>query len=211
MIQTHWGYDILSQSMPQMLSVEEYNEFTGGKFAGDVRIQPALSAAESAVRAYVGWHLARSADCCIVVNAGNLHLSNRMDTLIQLPTKFLSDVTKVLLNAKKVDGEWIGDEAEFEFERNGILTVYDCGRVDRRSKIYVEFESGLSDNAIADVKEIISHMASHGLSSSFGIQSESTGGVSVTYSATWAGTASSSALTDEIKNSLMPYRIQGVL
>lgn len=211
MIQTPWGYDIRAQSMPQMMTTVEFAEATGGRFANDGRVRHAIASAESSIRAFVGWHLARTAECSMVVNAGNLHQSHRDDTLIQLPTKFLTDVTKVLLNAKKVDGEWTGDEAEFEFERNGMLTVYGCGNADRRSKIYIEFVSGLPDNAIADVKEIVAHMASHGLANSFGIQSESTGGVSVTYSATWAGTASSSTLTDEIKNALAPYRLQGVL
>lgn len=211
MILTPWGYDIKAQTMPQMMTVVEFNMATGGKFAGDARLDHVLASAESALRAFCGWHIARTAECCMVLNAGNLHVSSRMDTLVQLPSKYLAGVTKVLLNAKRVDDAWVGDEAEYDFERSGLLTVYGCDQCDRRSKIYVEFLSGLPDTAIADVKEIVAHMASHGLANSYGIQSESTGGVSVTYSATWAGAASSSVLTDEVKAILAPYRVQGVL
>lgn len=35
---TPWGYMIDAQTLPDFLTAQEYNNFTGNKFTGDVRI-----------------------------------------------------------------------------------------------------------------------------------------------------------------------------
>ena len=54
------------------------------------------------------------------------------------------------------------------------------------------------------------HRVTHALANSYGIQSESSGGVSVTYSANWINNSRATALADDNKEVLEPYRLRGV-
>ena len=59
MILTTWGYTLTDvDTLPDILAEEEFNIDTANKYSGDVRIKPEIKAAESAIRNYVGWHLA---------------------------------------------------------------------------------------------------------------------------------------------------------
>jgi hypothetical protein len=81
---------------------------------------------------------------------------------------------------------------------------------DRRSNIRIVFNSGLSDGQMDVLKELTAHRVTHAVSSSYGITSESAGGVSVTYNASWAGNTRSTALPDDNKEILDPYLVKGV-
>jgi hypothetical protein len=60
------------------------------------------------------------------------------------------------------------------------------------------------------VQELIAHRVTHALASSAGVQSETAGGVSITYNATWTNSARATALADDNKEVLAPYRLRGV-
>ena len=60
------------------------------------------------------------------------------------------------------------------------------------------------------IKELIAHRVTHALASSAGVQSETAGGVSVTYSANWINSSRATALADDNKEVLAPYRVRGV-
>jgi hypothetical protein len=62
----------------------------------------------------------------------------------------------------------------------------------------------------AAIKELVAHRVTHALASSSGVQSETAGGVSVTYNASWVNGSRATALADDNKEVLQPYRIQGV-
>ena len=204
MILTTWGYTLTDvDTLPDILAEEEFNIDTANKYSGDVRIKPEIKAAESAIRNYVGWHLAGSLDCLFEVRARSKNISTvSHDTIIQLPARYVSEIKSVLID---------GAEAEdYEIQTNGILTVFDLIPDKRNSKISVQYVAGLTDSMMDAVKDIVMHCVTHALANSYGIQSESSGGVSVTYSATWANTARATALASDNKEVLEPYRLQGV-
>lgn len=201
MILTNWGYMI--DELDDMLTSDEFEIMTGNRYAGDVRTQPLLDAAQAAVRNYCGWHVAPSAACELENRAHDLRLIySGCDTIIQLPARFVSAVESVT-----VDGHEVTD---FSFETDGLVRLYDCIPASRKSVIAVSYTAGLPDDYAAAVKELLAHRVTHGLAQSYGVQSEAAGGVSITYSANWINSARATALPDDNREVLTPYRLQGV-
>lgn len=201
MILTNWGYSV--DELDDMLTSDEFDIMTGGRYTGDERTQPLLDAAQAAVRNYCGWHVSPSAVCVLETRAHNLRLTHSgRDTIIQLPARFVSEVTKVKIGDEEV--------TDFSCEANGLLRLYDMMIFSRKTVVRVEYEAGLPMDLAGAVKELLAHRVTHGLAQSYGIQSEAAGGVSVTYSANWINSARATALPDDNKDVLAPYRLQGV-
>lgn len=202
---TLWGYELVDvESMPDLLTAEEFNAYTAGKYAGDVRISKELESASMAIRNYVGWHLYPSAPCKLTMTMQSRRVTCvGVDILIQLPAKFVTAVDTVTIN---------GNECEFTFEVNGIVRVYDVDYHDlkRYSEVVVEYTAGLPDGLMGAVKELTAHRLTHALASSNGVTNETAGGVSITYNAAWINGARATALPDDNKEVLAPYRCQGV-
>jgi hypothetical protein len=59
------------------------------------------------------------------------------------------------------------------------------------------------------IKDLIAHRVAHALAAPAGVQSESAGGVSVTYTTNWVN-ASLTALAETDKEMLAPYKLRGV-
>ena len=58
---TTWGYELPdAESLADIISVEEFNTMTAGRYTGDVRISSGIAAASLALRNYCGWHLTGS-------------------------------------------------------------------------------------------------------------------------------------------------------
>jgi len=57
---------------------------------------------------------------------------------------------------------------------------------------------------------LTAHRVTHAVTSSYGVTSEAAGGVSITYNASWAGNTRATALPDDNKEVLLPYRVGGV-
>lgn len=202
-MRTLWGYELTNDdTMPDLLSAEDFNQLTANKFAGDVRIPGELEAAGMAIRNYVGWHLYPSEACRLTVTMQDRRITCvGVDILIQLPSKFVTDVESVMID----------DVAyEYTFESNGILRVYDVYRRFRKTEVVVEYTAGLPDALMGAVKELVAHRMTHALASSNGITSETAGGVSITYNAGWVNSARATALPSDNKEVLAPYRLQGV-
>lgn len=206
MILTNWGYSLTGlNELPEMLSENEFSVFTANKYAGDVRIPAEIRAACLAIRNYVGWHLYPSAACkmeeTILYENGRVKRVGR-DLMIQLPAKFVTAVSSVLIGEDEV--------TDFSFDQNGILHVFDAAYVSRKTKITVEYTAGISDQMLDAVQELVAHRVTHALASSNGITSEAAGGVSVTYNANWINSARATALPDDNKEVIEPYRVKGV-
>ena len=60
------------------------------------------------------------------------------------------------------------------------------------------------------IKELIAHRVTHAMASTSGVQSETAGGVSVTYNAAWTNNSRATALADDNKEVLAPYKVRGV-
>lgn len=206
MMQTIWGYTITdANELEPMLSVEEFNALTANKYAGDARIEPNLNAACAAIRNWCGWHVYPAQACSMTERllAGNGRVKRvGDDLLIQLPATFVSTPVTVTIDGAPFD--------DFDLAPNGILRLFDVGWMNRRTQVAVTYTAGLSDGMMGGIKELIAGRVNHALAQPYGVQSESAGGVSVTYSASWAASASASALPDDNKEVLAPFRARGV-
>ena len=206
MMQTIWGYTITdAENLADMLTVEEFNNITANKYAGDARIEPNIDAACAAIRNYSGWHIYPAQACSMTERllAGNGRVKRvGPDLLIQLPATFVSTPVTVTIDGVPFD--------DYDLAPNGILRLFDVGHLGRKAQVTVTYTAGVSDGMMDGIKELIAGRVNHALAQPYGVQSESAGGVSVTYSASWAASASASTLPDDNKEVLAPFRARGV-
>ena len=203
---TVWGYTITNaDALPPIISVEEFNTLTAGKYNGDVRSAKMIDAASTAVRNFVGWHLCPSYACKASGWIGLSPFVSRCngEILVQLPSRYVTGVTSVTIDGNAVDSDLL------LLENNGILHIVDTG-ASWRAKVEVSYTAGLSDALTQSIKELTANCVTHALANSYGVTSEASGGVSITYNATWAASPRATALADDNKESLMPYKVQGV-
>lgn len=213
MINTTWGYKLTTaESLSDFLTTAEFNSFTANKFTGDVRIEPNIHSATRSIQNYCGWHIYPNLECEIVYRVLDLRdCFVGSDLLVQLPATFATGIKSVLLNAMFVDDEWHGDETtDFDLSESGLLRIYNAHIVDRKSRIRIVYMAGLDSTQIDVLKELTAHRVTHAVSSSYGVNSESAGGVSVSYNASWAGNTRSTSLPDDNKEVLNPYKVTGV-
>lgn len=205
-LQTQWGYTITdADALSPMLSVSDFNTMTANKYSGDARVSSELAAACAAVRNWCGWHVYPAHACSLTERllAGNGRIKRSgADILIQLPTTFLTSVTAVTVGGV--------EHTDYDLAPNGILRLFDVGWTDRKTQIVVEYVAGLPEGMMDGIKELIAGRVNHALAQPYGVQSESAGGVSITYSASWAASASASSLPDDNKETLSPFRVRGV-
>lgn len=213
MMNTTWGYKLTTaSSLTDFLTTSEFNNFTANKYAGDVRVEPNIKSATRSIQNYCGWHIYPNLECEMVYRVLDLRdCFIGSDLLIQLPSTFTTEVSSVLLNAVFDNNEWTGDAiTDFDFTESGLLRLYSVSNIDRKSKIRIVFKSGLDASQIDVLKELTAHRVVHAVSSSYGVTSESAGGVSITYNSSWAGNTRSTALPDDNKEILNVYRVKGV-
>lgn len=209
-----WGYIIDSENLPAFISVDDFNLFTNGKFAGDARIVSTLPSASEAIRNFCGWHIAPSLTCGMVYNVLDLRDAFvGRELLIQLPATYVTGIQKIVLNAvlNPSTGLYEGDETD-DYENgmgDGLLRIYDVGNLNRKSRIFIKYTAGFTDTPSA-IKELTADRVSHAVTNPYGVNSEAAGGVSVSYSGAWAGSANSSSLPSDSREILEAYRLKGV-
>lgn len=209
-----WGYIIDSENLPAFISVDDFHLYTNGKFAGDTRIVSTLPSASEAIRNFCGWHIAPSLTCGMVYNVLDLRDAFvGRDLLIQLPATYVTGIQKIVLNAvlNPSTGLYEGDETD-DYEigmGDGLLRIYDVGNLNRKSRIFIKYTAGFTDTPSA-IKELTADRVSHAVTNPYGVNSEAAGGVSVSYSGAWAGSANSSSLPSDSREILEAYRLKGV-
>ena len=197
---TNWGYEILSDSLPQIISVEEFNYITHGKYANDVRVPQTLAAVTASIRNYCGWHVAGNVECSITYLFDDLHIT-RMGgfLLIQLPSRCATEITKIMINDEEIDSFYF-------LKSNGILKIFDsCSYF---KTIEIHFMSGVEDDSI---KGLVVSRVINSLNGIYGISKESAGGVSISYSSEFSAGSNPSALLTADKEILDLYKIKELL
>ena len=210
---TPWGYKLLNtESLPNFITAQEFDSFTNSRFHGDARIEANIPSATRSIQNYCGWHIYPNLACEMVYRVFDIRdCFVGPDLLIQLPATLVTGVGSILLNARQENDTWTGDEVtDYDLDEHGLLRIYDVGGIDRKSKIRIVFNAGLPEAQMDLLKELTAHRVVHAVSSSYGVTSESAGGVSVTYNASWAGNTRSTALPDDNKEILGTYRVKGV-
>lgn len=213
-----WGYAYDAEALPDLITPLDFANLTNGKFGTtDTRIAANISSASASIRNFCGWHVSPSLVCGMLYNVYDLRdaFSGR-DLLIQLPATFVTGISKVVLNAVWDEdnatwkGEVIEDQSRFDNGMgSGLLKVYDVGPLDRRSKIFVKYTAGFPETAIPIIKELTANGVTHALTNTYGVNSEAAGGVSVSYNTSWTGKGST-ALANDTREALEPYRVKGV-
>lgn len=203
---TTWGYKLTNtDELEDMLTFDEFDDFTASKYHDDRRMLPNIKAVSQAIRNYCGWHVYPSEGCKMETTFFDRRVTLVGNALlIQLPAKYVTEVSLVIISGTIF--------TNFVVETNGLLKVYGIDSVCmyEYSPVVVEYTAGLPDELMGSIKELAAHRITHALASSGGIQSETAGGVSITYSANWTNSARSTALADDNKEVLEPYRVQGV-
>ncbi len=214
MIKTPWGYTLTNaESLPNFLTGTEFALFTNNKFSEtDTRVKANIPSATRAIQNYCGWHIYPNLECEMVYRVFDLRdCIVGSDLLIQLPATFVSSVTSILLNAAKVGDVWVGEPTtDFDLDESGLIRIYDIGYFDKRSKIRIVYNAGVDKAQMDLVKELVAHRVTHAVTSSYGVMSDTAGSVSVSYNASWAGNTRSTALPDDNKEILAPFKVKGV-
>ena len=216
--QTPWGYIIDTETLPDFITPEEFNSFTGNKFAGDVRITANIPSATAAIRNYCGWHISPNVPCGMAYAVRDLKDAFvGQDLLIQLPATYVTSIEKIVLDAvwdtdsETWTGETIDDSSRWDLNGiNGLVRVYDVGARDRKSKIFVKYNAGLPTNyQLGAIKELTANRVARAVVDTYGVNSESAGGVSISYNAAYLGHGSA-ALSNDARETLDTYRVKGV-
>lgn len=205
-IATNWGYTITdADELVPMVTGVLFNQMTANKYAGDTRTEAMTKAASMAVRNYCGWHLYPSQTCTFDGWAGVTRNITRVgcEILVQLPAKYVTAIKTVTINGIAVDS------SDCLIETNGLLHVI-YRAASNYEKISVGYVAGLPDALMGAVKELVANRITHALANSYGVTSEASGGVSITYNSTWAVSNGAAALADDNKEILQPYKLQGV-
>lgn len=213
-----WGYIYDAETLPDLLTATEFNNFTASKFAGDTRITANIPSASASIRNFCGWHISPSLTCGIKYRVQDIRDAFiGPDLLVQLPATYVTGVSKIVLDAKwnedadDWEGEIIEDPDRFDFDMGGgLLRIYDVGPRDRKSQIFIKYTAGFPDTEIPALKELTANMVTHAVTSPYGVNSETAGGVSISYSSTWAGQAGSTSLTNDTREVLEAYKVKGV-
>lgn len=206
-ILTTWGYSLTDvNEIPGMMTLSEFNYFTAEKYISDSRVEPDINAASNAIRNYCGWHVFPSLACELNTTLYDKGVSvNDHVMMIQLPATFVSSIESIQIGDEIIDGT-------YALMPNGILRVHGLcwSHLKMWTPVVIRYTAGLPEGASAGIKELIAHRVTHALASSEGVQSETAGGVSVTYNANWINNSRATALADDNKEVLSPYRLRGV-
>lgn len=199
---TNWGYSVDGE-LTDFITESEFDVYTAGKFSGDARIAPNIRAASMAIRNYCGWHLYPELPCELSTTFFDRRVSEGMGgILIQLPARFVTEVTSITV------GDTVCDK--YVLEPTGLLKVYNVPPCMEYTPIIIQYTAGLPYELMEAINELTANRVTHAVSSSYGVTSEAAGGVSITYNASWAGNTRATALPDDNKEVLGPYRVGGV-
>lgn len=185
---TPWGYDV-DGTLPPLIDLDAFDALTDGKWSGDDRIEPMLAAASAAVRNHCGWHVAPNVACRATIDADAPTRS------VWLPTTCLTSLDAITVN---------GAEREAEWSRIGQVRA-DAPIPRGLQAATVEYHAGY-DATPDDLAAVVAGVVVHAVALSYGVTSESAGGVSVSYASGAAyGGAAMASINDADVRALVPY------
>lgn len=185
---TPWGYDV-DGTLPPLISVSEFDAMTGGKWANDARITPTIAAASAAIRARCGWHVYPSMSCRATLDADG-------SRSLWLPTTNLTGVSSLEVGGEAVSG--------YKWSRLGQVIPADRVAPGPQAA-EAEYSAGF-DELPADVAATVAGAVVRSVAMSYGVASESAGGVSISYASGAAYGGAGVSLTDADLVAVAPYR-----
>lgn len=185
---TPWGYEV-DGDLPPLIDRDEFDAITGGKWADDMRVEPMLAAASAAIRNHCGWHVAPSVACRATIDA------DEPTSALWLPTTCMTSLDSLAVGGVEVDAQW-----------GRLGQVRPACRVPRGLQAAtVGYHAGY-ERVTPDLAAVVAGVVVHAVALSYGVTSESAGGVSVSYASGAAyGGAAMASLTDADRAALVPY------
>lgn len=173
---TPWGYEVYGD-LPPLITDVDFNFATGDRWASDPRVMPAIMAASAAVRDACGWHVSPNLRCRAVVDGDG-------SRSLWLPTTCMTSLDSLDVSGTEDEGA--------QWSRLGRV-IPSVPVPHRLRAATVEYHAGICvpSNVIALVAGIVVRS----IALSYGIASESAGGVSVSYATTSHGGSPTVTLT----------------
>ena len=185
---TPWGYEV-DGPLPPLVSAEDFEDATDGRWTDDLRTIPAVTAASAAIRNACGWHVGPSMRCRATIDVDGLTRS------VWLPAR----------NVTAIESVTVGGVATDDYEWSRIGEVRFPHPLQRGLQaVVIEYVAGTCPG---DLAALVAGIAGRSLALRPGVTSESAGGVSVSVSAAIAASASAPFLTDAERTMLMPYKV----
>lgn len=186
---TPWGYEV-DGDLPPLIDRDQVDDLTDGKWANDPRVEPMLGAASAAIRNHCGWHVAPSLPCRATIDGDG-------QRVLWLPTTCMTDL----------DALAVGGVVDAGAQWSRIGEVWPSLRVPHALRaVTAEYRAGY-DEPTDDLVAAAVGVIVHAVALSYGVTSESAGGVSVSYASGAAyGGAAMANLTDADRQTLAPYK-----
>lgn len=191
MLLTPWGYSVDADAMPDLITREQFDLMTDGRYASDGRVDEAIKAASAAIRNHCGWHVAPALTCEYVTDGAPGDL--------WLPTSALLTVESVTFGgaAQTVKG----------YNRLGRVRT-DRPQPRGLGNVTATYTAGYDAAATADLADLIKgRVLAIVALGSYGIAQESVGNASVSYSGSALSDAGGYYLPESVRGALMPYRL----
>lgn len=189
---TPWGYDVTG-TLPDILTLDEFNTLTGNRWAADPLAAQAVTAASDAVRNYCGWHVAPAMACTVRAVGGG--------RVLNLPWRGMRSVESVTVCGTVVPS------TAYTWAQNGIIRRLDGFYWPHRWDIEVKATAGYDTPAI--LKQVCAQIAGNAIAAPMGVKEEHAGQVGITYNAA-GGIAGGVTLTARDMACLDAFRVVGV-
>ena len=187
---TPWGYEV-SGALPPIITAAEFDAMTGGRYAGDARVQHAIDATTAAIRAYCGWHVAPVLTCRFVTDGERGDLWLPCVALRSVDSVRFGDATQVVAG----------------FNRFGRVRTASPQPVGL-GNVTADYSAGFDVDVTPDLADVIrERVVAEVARGSYGIASESAGGVSVSYGGTALSDAGGAFLPASARAALTAYRL----
>lgn len=189
---TPWGYEV--SSLPDIMTLEEFNEATGNAFATNAALPLALSAASAAIRNHCGWHVAPALTCTATVYGGG--------RVLDLPWMGMTAVASV------TEEGTVLDPSRYDWRAEGLIRRRDGFYwPERWGSVVVTATAGYTADAI--LKQVIAQLVGNAIAAPAGVREEHAGDVGISYNAA-DGIAGGLTLTARDAACLTTYKIEGV-
>ena len=198
---TAWGYSIATDdgSLPPLITPEQLEEATGGRFGADTPgFSNVLAGVSAAVRDACGWHVSPVLDC---------------EERASGPGRVIALHTLLMTEDPEVEelGVTLGS-GQFEWSERGLVRRA-CWREWPRGwgSVVVRYRSGIPAEMAPGLVTVAAQVASNALAAPAGVQSEQAGNVSISYNQTASGVSGGVRLLDSDLALLRIYALEGVL
>lgn len=184
---TAWGYSV--DELPSIVTAEEFDTLTGGKYGSDVRIAPMLDAVSAVIRSWCNWHVSP-----VLICTADLTADGRF---VKLPALVVTGIESV------ADGGEELASGQYEWKANGLVRRT-CFKAWTQAwgGVRAVYEAGIE---APELQQLTVNLVSGILDAPAGVSSESAGQVSISWDADLSRI--DSALNERTKMVLRPYRL----